>query len=90
MSYYSELLKKKRESSTAASVSKPVKPSKEPTHLCDFPETDTYRFVVKEKNSILADGSLMKVKLALPESYLKKKIRSVVRNRETMTVVLDY
>lgn len=90
MSYYSELLKKKREGSMTDSILNSVESSKEPMHLCDFPETDAYRFIVKEKGKIIADGSLMKAKMILPESYLQKKIRSVVRNKDTMTVILDY
>lgn len=86
MSYYSELMKRKRE----VAVTQPVKPPKDPTHLCDFSETDTYHFVVKEKGKTLAEGSLTQIKLALDESYLRKKIKAVHRNKETMIAILEY
>jgi len=86
MSYYSELMKRKRETA----IAKPVKPPKDPTHLCDFSETDPYHFVVKEKGKTLVEGSLTRIKLALDESYLRKKIKAVRRNKETMTAILEY
>lgn len=86
MSYYSELLKRKREMAVTPSP----KPSKEPNHLCDFQETDPYHFVVKEKGKTIAEGSLIRLKILLDESYLRKKIKAVRRNKETMTAVLEY
>ena len=86
MSYYSELMKRKRE----AAVAQPVKPPKDPTQLCDFSETDAYHFVVKEKGKTLAEGSLTRIKLTLDESYLRKKIKAVHRNKETMITILEY
>lgn len=86
MSYYAELQKRKN-----AALSQPVvKPPKDPTHLCDFSETDPYRFTVREKGKMIAEGSLIKIKMILDESYLKKKIKAVRRNKENMTVILEY
>ncbi len=86
MSYYAELQKRKN-----AAFSQPVvKPPKDPTHLCDFSETDPYRFTVREKGKTIAEGSLIKIKMVLDESYLKKKIKAVRRNKENMTVILEY
>ena len=84
--YYAELQKRKN-----AALSQPVvKPPKDPTHLCDFSETDPYRFTVREKGKTIAEGSLIKIKMVLDESYLKKKIKAVRRNKENMTAVLEY
>jgi len=86
MSHYSALLKQK----TEATVTQPVKPPKDPTCLCDFSETDPYYFIVKEKGKIITEGSLMKIKLNLDESYLKKRIKAVHRKKDNMTAIIEY
>ncbi len=58
--------------------------------LADFDETDPHYFVVKEKDTILAEGELFMVKLKLDESYLYRPIKRVTRDRTTMLTTLEY
>lgn len=87
MSHYSALLKRKTEAKTAISASANPLP---PLYLGDLSETDPYYFIVKEGGKIIAEGDLIRIKLRLDEAYLKRRILSIVRNRETMTAVLNY
>ena len=58
--------------------------------IADFDDTDPYYFVVKEGDKILAEGSLLKVKLKLDNSYLYKKIKSCTKDRQTMVTTIKF
>jgi hypothetical protein len=89
MSHYSTLLKQKAEAKAKATISASANPLP-PIYLGDLSETDPYYFIVKEGGKIIAEGNLIRIKLQLDEVYLKRQILSIVRNRETMTAVLNY
>ena len=57
--------------------------------IADFDETDPYYFLIRENGKILAEGSLLKVKLKLDESYIYKKIKFISRDRATMIATVD-
>lgn len=60
------------------------------TRLCDFDETDRYYFVVRENKDVIAEGELIRVKLKLDESYLKRPIKSFSRDQTTMIANISY
>jgi hypothetical protein len=91
MSKYADLLRERAAGNTA----KPAKPATKgkevlPKRLSDFPETEASHFIIRAKGRIIAEGSLTSIKFWLDESYLNRKIKEIRRDREAMTVSIDY
>ena len=78
MSRYSQILK---EQTLGSATTK---------RLADFDETDPYYFVIQENDQTIAEGSLLRVKLKLDESYLYKKIKQFSKDPTNMVATVRF